>query len=340
MNRVLLHVALTSLLLVGTRPCQADVNEELKLAYSGRVSWEPTTATLTFETSGTMPPTREGFYWDVPDTVAAVVIAKNTRVTGGFRVGYREASNPLKIEGHDRKSSAIYGTATQRWTREHRIPESEKWKYGAINALADSVVHVANLTIENPRSYCISGYANRSIIHVSRCDLLDTRPGDNNNSDGFIGSAGSTIRDSFISTGDDGIKAYHDLEVANVTIEQHRNGAPLQFGWGGEDKPATIKIRNLTIRGVDADGRYNMAPMTWEAGESGHRDVTIDQLKVKLNGYVYAEEDDEWRSAGLLEIKPSSCTFNLNVTDARLDIASRGYSNAKGRIVINGEALE
>jgi len=139
------------------------------LVYSGRTHWDAATGSLTFETDGTMPDTKEGFY-------------------------------------------------------------------------------------------NISGYANHSVLHVSRCRLVDTRPGDNNNSDGFAGAAGSTLTDTFISTSDDAIKVYRDMTVRNVTIEQRRNGAPIQLGWGGEPGPAKVTIENLTIRGVDPQGLYNMAP--------------------------------------------------------------------------------
>ena len=34
----------------------------------------------------------------------------------------------------------------------------------------------------------------------------------------FIGAAGSSIKNSFISTRDDGIKVYHDMVIENVTV--------------------------------------------------------------------------------------------------------------------------
>ena len=80
------------------------------------------------------------------------------------------------------------------------IPKSEWiWHNGRLVKWDDATVHVTNLTSKNPRGYHISGYADKSVLHVSHCDLLDTRPG-HNNSDGFIGAAGSTISDCFIST--------------------------------------------------------------------------------------------------------------------------------------------
>jgi hypothetical protein len=204
--------------------------EQFRLSYTGNMSWAPDTGTVTFQTSGRMPDTKEGFFWEVPPEVKNVIIRRNTTVTGGFRVGYRKPTNPLNIIGEDRETSVIYGTDTEKWAPAQGIADNDKWKYGSVSVLADAIVYVTNLTAQNPRGYNISGYAAHSVIHVANCSLLDTRKGDNNNSDGFIGAGGSSIRDSLISTSDDAIKIYHDITIANVTIEQHRNGAPFNLG--------------------------------------------------------------------------------------------------------------
>jgi hypothetical protein len=219
------------------------------------------------------------------------------------------------------------------------VAENEKWEYGAVSVLADATVYVSNITSLNPRGYHLSGYANRSVLRVSRCDLLDTRPGHNNNSDGFIGAAGSTISDCFISTGDDAIKAYHDVTIRNVTIEQHRNGAPVQFGWGGEGGRAKVEIENLTITGVSKDGLYNMAPFTWEAGTHGVREVSINGLKVELAGKLYDEAAQQWRPIGLFELKPAQCTVNLTASKADIGRLPPGIRQTRGTITINGQAL-
>jgi len=183
------------------------------LSYSGETRWDAATGTVAFVSSGNMPKGKEEFFWQVPPEVKRIHIERNVTVKGGFRVGFRPLENPLHISGGDRKTSVVLGTETERWTAVNGVAENDKWKYGTVSVLADATVHVSNLTSKNPRGYHLSGYANRSVLHVSQCDLLDTRPGQNNNSDGFIGSAGSTISDCFISTGDDAIKAYHDTRI-------------------------------------------------------------------------------------------------------------------------------
>lgn len=309
------------------------------LSYTGETRWDPATATLTFQSSGQMPEGKEEFFWRVPAEVRRIRIDPNVIVQGGFRVGFRPPENPLHIVGGNRKTSVVFGTASERWTASHGVAENDKWKYGTVSVLADATVHVSNLTSENPRGYHISGYANRSVLHVSQCDLVDTRPGQNNNSDGFIGSAGSTISDCFISTGDDAIKAYHDVVIRNVTIEQHRNGAPIQFGWGGESGRAKVEIENLTIKGADKDGLYNMAPFTWEAGKHGVREVTIKGLKIRLAGKLYHETAQNWLPVGLFELKPAQCTVNLTATDVDIGLLQPGIRQTRGSITINEREL-
>ena len=286
-----------------------------------------------------MPESTEGFYWLVPPEVSQIVIGEDVTVKGAFRVSYRDAANTLHIVGKNRETSVLYGTDTEHWTTENKIADNEKWKYGAVSVLADAVVYVTNLTSQNPRGYNISGYANKAVLHVSRCNLIDTRKGDNNNSDGFIGAAGSTITDSLISTSDDGIKVYRDITIKNVTIEQHRNGAPIQFGWGGETEPAKATIENLTIKGVDPQQLYNMAPFTWEGGTTGSRDVTVTGLKVSLPGKLFDERTKNWGPMGLLELKPKGCTVNLTIVGAEVNGLGLGIWRTLGNITMNGTAL-
>ncbi len=309
-----------------------QATEAIGLVYSGKADWNAESGTVAFSSSGNMPDSKEGFFWNVPPSVKQIVINSDVTVEGALRVTFRDAKNPLFVKGLDRKTSVIAGTPQQKWTENAGIAESDKWRYGAINVVEDAIVHVSNLTSRNPRGYHISGYANKAVIHVDGCDLLDTRGGDNNNSDGFIGAAGSSIRNSFISTADDAIKVYHDITIENVTIEQHRNGAPLQFGWGGENDVANVTIKNLAIRGVSTDGRYNLAPLTWSGGRRGVRNVSIDGLTIDLQGKIYNETNDTWQPIGLMLVKPTQCTLNLAVKRAKIADLPLGVNVAQGSV--------
>jgi hypothetical protein len=310
------------------------------LVYSGETAWDSTAGMLTFKSCGSMPESREGFYWRVPAAVKTIVIESNVTVRGGFRVPFRGPDGPLRILGRDRKTSVILGTDEEQWTARNNVAENDKWKYGAVNVLADATVIVSNLTSRNPRAYHISGYANKSVLHLSQCDLLDSRPGPNNNSDGFIGAAGSTISDCLISTGDDAIKVYHDITIRNVTIEQHRNGAPIQFGWGGENGRVKAIIEGLTIKGVSRNGCYNMAPIAWVSGRNGCCEATIRGLKVAIAGQLYDPAMNRWAPIGLFDLRPASCTLNLTVIGADIGGLGWGTRKTRGRIIVNGETLE
>jgi hypothetical protein len=66
----------------------SDVPEQFRLSYTGNTFWAPETGTITFQTSGRMLETKEGFFWEVPPEVKTVMIQRNTTVNGGFRVRY------------------------------------------------------------------------------------------------------------------------------------------------------------------------------------------------------------------------------------------------------------
>jgi hypothetical protein len=327
------------LILIGIA-CSLVAQTPRALSYTGGTTWDGATGTLSFTSSGTMPLGQEEFFWSVPTEVKRIAIAANVTVRGGFRVPYRTPENPLRIEGADRETSVIFGTEEERWTTAHGIADNSKWKFGAVSVLEDATVYVSDLTSLNPRGYHISGYANRSVLHVARCKLVDSRAGNNNNSDGFIGSDGSTITDSFISTGDDAIKAYRDITIRNVVIEHRRNGAPIQFGWGGDCGRSKAIIENLTIKGVSPDKQYNMAPFTWEDGSSGTRDVTVQGLKVETSGMLWDEEHRRWVPIGLLELKPSACTLNLTISKADIATLVDGIFHTKGIIKVDGRNLQ
>lgn len=304
--------------------------------YTGATTWNASNRTFYFESSGTLPNTKESFYWQVPPEVRKIVIRSGVTVTGGFRIPFRAVDNPLEIAGESRETSVIFGTDTEQWTTRNGIADNEKWRHGAVAVLADASVCVSNLTSRNPRGYHISGYAGKAVLHVSRCNLIDARSGANNNSDGFVGGAGSSITDSLISTSDDAIKIYRDMLVRNVTIKQRRNGAPIQFGWDGETGDATASITNLTIIGIDPEGLYNMAPFSWHAGTTGTRTVTVHGLKVNLSGKIYDRDKKRWRSAGLLQLNPPGCTLNMDVVGGEIGGLPYGFHGTRGRVTVNG----
>lgn len=108
----------------------------------------------------------------------------------------------------------------------------------------------------------------------------------------------------------------------------------MQFGWGGENDAATATIKNLTIRGVSTDGKYNLAPLNWEGGDGGVRNVSIDGLTIDLHGEIYNQANDTWQPIGLMSVKPSQCTLNLTVKRAKMGDLPHGVNAAQGNVRI------
>lgn len=232
----------------------------------------------------------EGFYWELPAHVRTVRIGRNVRVTGGFRLTQGQT-----IEGEDRDTSVIFGTATKAWARgpngvedpgtrcgingdggavagDDRVHDCAKWRYGAISVTVRAPTNqrytVRNLTIENPRTYGITAFA--QAVDVDRVVIKNTRPAPDfySNSDGFGAGPGSTIRNSKIDTWDDAIKLYQDgMLVENVTVVHQLNGAPFQFGWS-DHAPVSARIVNVRIEQAPgtAGQRFNLAPFSGSGG--------------------------------------------------------------------------
>ena len=208
----------------------------------------------------------EGFYWMVPSFIHTIQINAGVTVTGGFRV----ASN-LSIIGEDRSSSHIYGTATKEWALgpdgvrdpgtscnnggivagDDRVDDCNSWKYSSVSSTGTGigfVVNVANLTIENSRTYAVTSLQIK--IHLDNVYILNSRPKPDyySNSDGFAGGFGSSIKNSKIDTWDDAIKLYQGaMTVENVTIVHNSNGAPFQLGWQSDMFSPFDTINNVLV---------------------------------------------------------------------------------------------
>jgi hypothetical protein len=283
------------------------------ITYTGRTSWDAGTGTLTFLSTGSFP--QSSFFWRAPREVKQVVIAPSVTVTGGIK-----ADHDMTIEGRDRETSVLFGTAEQRWPQNRGIAP---WTVSAIEGLSRPTLTIRNLTSRNPRGYNISNWG--GVTHVDNVSLIDDRGGDQNNSDGFVGGNGSTIKNSYIRTGDDAIKLYFDMTIEDVTIDMEHNGAPIQFGWNNEQSQVRGTIRGLTVRGVSRDGRYNRGVFSWVQNHvnGARRSVTIEGLDVDVPG------------GDLFELRPTNGSVDMDITDA--DIAVRGYGRKNaGTLLICG----
>ena len=275
-------------------------------------TWDAQTGTLTFTESGEIG----DFFYKVPEDVKNILIKQNVTVTGGFKF-YHDAT----IEGESWDTSIIYGTDEQRYTQNNNL---NPWEYNAIGVHADVTVHVKNLQVLNPKGYCVSGYEPASIIHVQHVKMIDDRGGDQNNSDGFIGANGSSLRDVYFDLGDDTIKLYRDMTIEDVEINMQHNGAPIQIGWNDDNNgDVTATIKNLKITGSQEDG-YNLAVFSWvNENHTKTVDLTIDGLYIEVP------------KAALFKLSPPNATANFTFNNANILTAIYGAVAPSGNIVIN-----
>jgi hypothetical protein len=258
-------LCIASLVLLAAYRASAQSVDDLKAAYTGRVNWDPASATLRFTDSGAINFSAEGlrsFIWHIPPEVKQIRIARNVTVNGAFH-----AKASVTIAGEDRKTSIVYGTDEQAWSSKHNVKAFENCTFQNFGG----VMTIRNLTSLNPRGFHVRGW--KTVVHAAACDFLDQRGGWGNNSDGFEGGDGSTVHDCYFESGDDIIKVYFKITVTDTTIKMIRNTVPIQLGWGNYSNGAVGTFRNLTVLGDGGRGNEGNAIIS---GRQGRYDVTVN----------------------------------------------------------------
>jgi regulation of enolase protein 1 (concanavalin A-like superfamily) len=279
--------------------------ETLIEVYTGDVSWNSLNKTVTFNTTGTMDfPNRELLYnnvWTIPEDVKHVVIGKNVTVTGEFYANY-----DCFIEGMDWETSVVYGTSQQNYLDQSRGFTAFS---SADNKERDVTLTIKRLTSLNPKVYHITG-TYRGKIHLDSCRVIDNRGGRWNNSDGFSGAKGSTVKNCYFETGEDVIKIYSDILVENTTIKMIEFTAPIQCGWGDYGSGITATFKNLKITGVE--GRSPDYAII-EARQGNYtKNIIIDGLTV------------ENPNASMFRLQQADATINVEVTNAEMSLKKYG----------------
>ena len=288
---------------------------QLRNNYSGNTSWNSTSGTLTFSTSGTIyfswkegsgndPETDQmQNFWNVPTEVKKIVINANVTVTGAFHT-----FGNCSIEGVNRYTSKVYGTPLERWADKNNPggQDLEEWYYAQFQNYG-GVLNIKNLTSLNPFSYHVRGWGTK--VNMDNCDIIDTRGGSGNHSDGYCGGDGSVVNNCYFETGDDVFKVYFNYTANNCTIKMVENAVPIQLGWGDYSNGAHVTFNDLTITGNS--GRWS--PSNTNAvisGRSGKYDVTVD-----INGCTIQNPN-----AHMVMLWESGMTLRGNITDAKIDI--------------------
>ncbi len=242
------------------------------------------------------------FYWTVPDIVKKIIIKRNVKITGHFRL-----SNTIGIIGEDRGTCVIFGTATRNWAGgpdgigqedpndcnkrlgDDRAADCEKWKFGGISGNKEGAIYtIKNLTIRNSRTYAVTSF--NSKIVMNNVFIHNSRPQDGkgdfgSNSDGISGGKGTVVTNCKFDTWDDSIKLYKDMSVENVTIVQNSNGAAFQFGWGSKEA-STHSLKNILITTNNVG--YSNLTVFAAALTSGNIPATVD-----LGDFVVKIEDTQ-----------------------------------------------
>lgn len=248
--------------------------------YSGNTCWDASSGTMTIKSSGYLnfqgknnPSSnhRNGagyFIWNVPTSVNKIVIESCVTVNAAF---HSEAN--LTIEGENRRTSIIYGTEIQDWEDNSGAGAiTDIYRYSALQNFGGTLT-VNNLTILNPKGYAIRSWARP--LKVSDVNVIDTRGGSQNHSDGFLGGAGTEIDNCYFETGDDNIKVYFpNMSITNCTFNMVENSVPIQLGWGSYSNGGVGNFSNIRV--VGSSGRYSAGNAVIGGGQNGSGTVNVN----------------------------------------------------------------
>ena len=117
--------------------------------------------------------------WEQPDFVREFV--KGVTVNGAFHSNASET-----ISSEDRKTSVVYGTDEQGWSKKRGVKTFTICTFQNFRGL----MKISNLTSLNPRGVHVRDSS--KVVQGSACEFLDKRDGLGTNSDGFKGGNSST----------------------------------------------------------------------------------------------------------------------------------------------------
>ena len=314
MKRLLQLILLS--LVCSARWSLAQTVGELRTNYTGTTTWDSTGGVLTFTGSGeiALPKTNyEDSIWVVPAAVKQIVIGSSVTVTGEFTL----AAN-CTINGQNRTNSILYGTPEQRWADNRGVSPIS---FSAVLSTAPTII-VSNLTSLNPKGYHVRGGSNNKIFAYD-CSFYDTRGGGGNHSDGYVGGAGSLVRNCYFETGDDIIKAYWGTTCYDkVTIKMVQNAEPVQLGWGSYGSGAAGNFTNLTVLGTSGRGP-NYCVVNGAAGGAYSKTINIYGCNIQNT------------NATLVGLYETGQTLALNISDAFIQVKQFTNSSELGALTFD-----
>jgi hypothetical protein len=279
---------------------------ELRASYSGQARWDASSGTVDFVSSGRVhfgKPDLQAEIWVVPPQVKKIVLESGVRVQGALTL-----SASADIVGQGPGASQIYGTPEPAALHSRGLDGSGGCgPYSAVLASGkDVVVNIRGLTSLDPIGFHFTG-AGGAVLHLDHVAAVDDRGGFYNHSDGIGAGRGSTVADSYFSTGDDVIKVYADITVTDTTIDMIRNAVPIQLGWGDYGDGAVGTFKNLKIVGVS--GRDDDHAVIAAQAGSYRKALLFDGLSV------------DNPTASLLMLDDPGATVSIQIDDANISVA-------------------
>ena len=274
---------------------------QLQNNYTGNINWNSSTGVLKFTSNGTIQFNQNG--WKIPANVSKVIIGSGVRIVGRFDW---ENSGPITIEGENRNTSVLFGTSQTGYASRNGGGD----KLSAVRA-TDGNVTLKNFTALNSKGF---GFTHRGggFMSVIDCNILDTRGGGGNNSDGIVTWGGGLVKGCFLETGDDNIKVYGDITVEDTEMRMVQNSVPVQLGWGNYGNGAVGTFKNIVISGDDGRGNDGNAVIVARSG-TYNKTLTFEGITVTNP------------NAKLVSFRNQGGNFNITMTD--VDIVVDEFSH-------------
>lgn len=282
-------------LVISCKPAQLMEQLEINFSAENGLEWDEKKGTLVFSKSGTIQNHQNS--WKIPIEVKKVIIKSGVTIRGRF-----DCDHDVEIVGENRKTSILFGTEERRYAKRNGGGD----KLSAIRVTSGNVT-VKNLTSLNPKGFHFTSRRGSGFFEIIDCDLLDTRGGHHNNSDGVVTWGGGKVDNCFIASGDDAIKVYADIEVVNSHIEMIDNTVPIQLGWGNYGSGATGIFKNLKVTGNS--GRFSAGKALISA-RKGNYDKTL-----VIDGLEYENPE-----GSIFSFREGSGNFNIKISNAHINV--------------------
>jgi hypothetical protein len=329
-----LQKLLTSFLLICTigayaqqapAPSISPVDSLIKY-YSGTATWNSTTKTVTFTSTGviTFPNRVEKTdnIWHIPASVSKVFINANVQVTGQFTWGH-----VMTFEGADKNTSVVFGTPSQGVLNKAGLDKKYTCvAYSTFYGYGTGDNYIKNLTTLNPLGFMFTGKGNCR-LHLDHVRGIDNRGGWGNHSDGISAASGSTVKNCYLETGDDAIKVYANILVEDTEIKMVQNCVPIQYTWGTYGSGAVGTFKRVKITGSHGRGSEKQIIDVASSNVGANYTKTIIMDSCTFDN----------PNATLIRFTDNNVNSTITITNSKINVKAYGAKYGKGVVTICGQ---